>query len=63
MSEEDMKSVFKFSGANEDKTSKQGVSLPIVKKIVEAHGGEILLESKFGGGSTFTVNIPIVDDI
>lgn len=63
MSEEDLKSIFKFSNESTEETHKQGISLPVVKKIIEGHNGEIKAESKFGGGSTFTVSIPIVDDI
>ncbi len=37
-----------------------GLGLAIVKKCVDAHGGEILLDSKVGIGTTFTVILPLL---
>jgi len=36
-----------------------GLGLAIVRKIVEAHGGSIAVESMVGSGSTFTVRLPM----
>jgi len=35
-----------------------GLGLPIVKGLVEAHGGRVLLASEPGGGTTITIELP-----
>ncbi|MEM7717356.1 MAG: hybrid sensor histidine kinase/response regulator [Cyanobacteria bacterium P01_A01_bin.68] len=47
--------------SNVGKIAGTGLGLAIVKKCVEAHGGEITLQSQEGIGSTFTVTLPVIN--
>jgi two-component system phosphate regulon sensor histidine kinase PhoR len=38
--------------------SGNGLGLNLVKKIAEAHGGRVMVESKPGTGSKFTIELP-----
>jgi signal transduction histidine kinase len=38
-----------------------GVELSVARRVVEAHGGRIELESKLGEGSTFHVRLPLAN--
>jgi PAS domain S-box-containing protein len=45
------------------KAKGMGFGLPICKRIVEAHGGKISVESTVGKGTTFTITVPIQPEV
>ena len=49
---------YRGSRANEARGSGSGLGLAIVRSIVDMHGGSIVVESRVGQGSTFTVELP-----
>jgi signal transduction histidine kinase len=63
ISEENYERIFqKFERATEGSgISGLGLGLYIVKKILEAHHGSIRVESKLGQGTTFVVDLPILE--
>jgi signal transduction histidine kinase len=40
-----------------------GLGLPTVRKIVEAHGGRIEVQSEVGKGTKFTLRLPVVSPL
>ncbi|MFZ2411081.1 MAG: ATP-binding protein, partial [Candidatus Methanoperedens sp.] len=61
--EEDMGKLFRIFQQVDMGTSRRyggsGIGLAITKQLVELHGGAIMVESKYGEGSTFTFSIPL----
>ena len=59
---EDLPLLFKRFGKlyhpNEE-THGTGVGLALAKHIIDRHGGDIIVHSQFGEGSTFTIQIPV----
>jgi len=59
----ELRSIFdKFvrgSSADGRGTKGTGIGLAMVRHIVEAHGGEVSVESQVGRGSTFTIVLPV----
>jgi len=45
------------------KSKGTGLGLPIVKKIVEEHGGSIVVENKSSGGTQATVRLPLAQEM
>jgi signal transduction histidine kinase len=49
---------YRGSRANEARGSGSGLGLAIVRSVVEMHRGRVMVESRVGAGSTFTVTLP-----
>lgn len=50
---------YRAPNATHQATSSMGVGLYVVRELVQAHGGTIVVESVEGAGSTFTVELPL----
>ena len=60
---EDRQRIFAPFFQAQDNKPGTGIGLNIVKNIVEQHHGTISVESEVGQGSTFTVVLPVVQDL
>ncbi|HET6401648.1 MAG TPA: sensor histidine kinase [Candidatus Kapabacteria bacterium] len=54
-----LKTIFEKGTHDPNKKGSTGLGLAMVKKIVEAHGGNVTAESKVGEGTTFRVVLPM----
>jgi two-component system sensor histidine kinase SenX3 len=51
---------YRVDPARSRETGGTGLGLSIVKHVINNHGGDVLVWSELGNGSTFTVRLPIV---
>lgn len=49
---------YRGSRASEARSSGSGLGLAIVRSVVDMHAGRIMVESRIGAGTTFTVTLP-----
>jgi len=63
ISPQDMKRIFEpfFRGKAQKDVPGTGLGLPIAKRIIEAHGGRIEVQTALGQGSAFQVFLPCAD--
>lgn len=52
---------YRADEARSRRTGGTGLGLSIVKHATQRHGGEVLLWSRPGRGSTFTIRLPVID--
>lgn len=62
IAKEDLAHVFDDFYMGKSAQRGSGLGLAITRRIVEAHGGSIVVESELGKGSTFTIRLPAQAD-
>jgi PAS domain S-box-containing protein len=59
ISEENLNNIFKPLFTTKPRGEGTGLGLPICKKITDSLGGKLTCKSREGGGSTFTLTLPV----
>jgi cell cycle sensor histidine kinase DivJ len=52
---------FEQAGGAAQKAAGTGLGLSLVRSFAELHGGEMVMESRLGEGTTVTVRLPVID--
>nr|WP_312161614.1 HAMP domain-containing sensor histidine kinase [Phenylobacterium sp.] len=52
---------FEQAGGAAQKAAGTGLGLSLVRSFAELHGGEMIIESRLGEGTTVTVRLPVID--
>lgn len=60
MTPEVMEHLFRTSFTTKEDPGGTGLGLPVVRQIVESHGGRVTAESRAGEGSSFHVYLPLI---
>jgi signal transduction histidine kinase len=67
ISEEDRAKLFTnfFRSSDQEIRSEPGtgLGLSITKRMIETHGGELIVESEYGQGSAFTFTVPLISKV
>ena len=50
---------YRLERDNDSETIGSGLGLPLVREILERHGGEVSFQNQKGGGAAFTLSIPL----
>jgi cell cycle sensor histidine kinase DivJ len=52
---------FEQAGGAAQRAAGTGLGLSLVRAFAELHGGEMIIESRLGEGTTVTVRLPVID--